>query len=103
SFYDWRHIYNCYKKSHTGFAELCFLCNKWVFGEAQWSNHCQTHLDCPETLPIQCDPLIYGNVLAAAGYCLFCMADVSIPPEERLRQFLDRGPWKDHVHYHYGK
>ena len=103
SAYDWRHIYNCYKKSHNSFAELCFLCNEWVFGEAQWSHHCQAHLDCPETLPVQCDPLVHGGVLAAAGYCMFCMADPSLLPEERLRQFLDRGPWKSHVHGHYEK
>lgn len=52
SFYDWKHIYRCYKNSHTDFAELCFLCNNWFFGEAQWSSHCQAHLNCPETLPI---------------------------------------------------
>ena len=28
SAYDWRHIYNCYKKSYNSFAELCFLCNE---------------------------------------------------------------------------
>src|SRR3954470_4970081 len=48
STYDWRHIYSCYKRTHDGFAELCFLCSEWIFGEAQWRNHCQTHLDCPE-------------------------------------------------------
>jgi hypothetical protein len=31
--YDWKHIYNCFKKTHPGFAELCFLCHKWVFSK----------------------------------------------------------------------
>ncbi|KAL8396616.1 hypothetical protein RB594_003623 [Gaeumannomyces avenae] len=101
STYDWRHVYNCFKKACNGAAELCFLCNEWVFGELQWSDHCRSHLACPEELPAQCDPLVYGGVLATAGYCVFCMADKSLAPEARLRQFLDRGPWKDHVHGHY--
>lgn len=29
------------------------------------------------------------------------MADPSLLPEERLRQYPDRGPWKDHGHHHY--
>ncbi|KAK7398162.1 hypothetical protein QQX98_012469 [Neonectria punicea] len=101
STYDWRHVYNCFKKSQSGFVELCFLCNEWVVGELQWSDHCRSHLACPETLPIQCDPLMYGGVLATAGYCVFCMADSSLAPDVRLRQFLDKGSWRDHVHGHY--
>ncbi|KAL8296236.1 hypothetical protein RB600_001635 [Gaeumannomyces tritici] len=101
--YDWRHIYSCFKKTRSGFAELCFLCNEWVFGEAEWSDHCRSHLACPDELPVQCDPLLYGGALATAGYCVFCMADKSLAPELRLRQFLDRFPWKDHVSEHYEK
>ncbi|EJT68897.1 hypothetical protein, variant [Gaeumannomyces tritici R3-111a-1] len=99
--YDWKHIYSCVKKTRSGFVELCFLCNKWVFGKLEWSDHCRSHLACPDELPVQCDPLLYGGVLATAGYCLFCIADKSLEPELRLRQFLDRGPWKDHVFDHY--
>ncbi|KAK7422901.1 hypothetical protein QQZ08_009350 [Neonectria magnoliae] len=101
STYDWRHVYNCFKKSQSGFVELCFLCHEWVVGELQWSDHCRSHLACPEALPIQCDPLMYGGVLATAGYCVFCMADPSLAPDVRLRQFLDKGSWRDHVHGHY--
>ncbi|KAK2022058.1 hypothetical protein LX32DRAFT_574259 [Colletotrichum zoysiae] len=101
STYNWRHVYNCFKKSSDSFTELCFLCNKWISGEANWSEHCQWHLTCPETLPIQCDPLVYGGVLASAGYCVFCMSDLLLEPEARLRYFLDRGPWKAHVQSHY--
>ncbi|KDN70506.1 hypothetical protein CSUB01_07951 [Colletotrichum sublineola] len=99
--YDWRHVYNCFKKNSNVFTELCFLCNNWISGEANWSEHCQQHLTRPETLPVQCDPLIYGGVLATAGYCVFCMSDSSLEPEARLRHFLDRGSWKAHVQSHY--
>ncbi|KND89402.1 hypothetical protein TOPH_06078, partial [Tolypocladium ophioglossoides CBS 100239] len=101
STYDWKHVYSCFKNSYSGFAEHCFLCNKWVVGERQWSDHCRSHLACPETLPVNCDPLTYGGVLATAGYCVLCMADLSLAPEVRLRQFLDRGSWRDHVYRHY--
>ncbi|KAK0621131.1 hypothetical protein B0T17DRAFT_276620 [Bombardia bombarda] len=100
SSYDSRHIYHCVKKSH-GFAELCFLCSEWVFCEDQWSDHCRHHLNQPGMLPAHCDPLIYSGVLATAGYCVFCMGDPSLAPEVRLRQFLDRGSWKDHTYAHY--
>jgi hypothetical protein len=36
--YDWKHIYDCYRKECSnihGFADLCFLCNEWVFGKEQ--------------------------------------------------------------------
>jgi hypothetical protein len=45
--YDWRHIYKCYKQSccsKYGFAELCFICNEWVFSEQGWGEHCFSHL-----------------------------------------------------------
>ena len=97
--YDWRHIYNCYKKSHNGFSELCFQCNQWIFGEAQWGEHCQAHLDDRETLPIQCDPLVYDGVLATAGYCPFCLGGTA-PAAVRMHQFLKRATWKEHIHRH---
>ncbi|EJT69642.1 hypothetical protein GGTG_12526 [Gaeumannomyces tritici R3-111a-1] len=90
--YDWKHVYSCFNKIRGDFTELCFLCNKWVFDKSEWSDHCRSHLACPDELPVQCDPLFYGGVLATAGYCLFCMADKPLEPELRLRQFLDRGP-----------
>ncbi|WQF80676.1 hypothetical protein CDEST_05690 [Colletotrichum destructivum] len=99
--YDWRHVYNCVKKASSEFTELCFLYNEWVSGDVSWSEHCHWHLARPETLPVQCDPLTYGGVLATAGYCPLCMSGSSLEPEARLRQFLDRGPWKAHVQSHY--
>ncbi|EJT76893.1 hypothetical protein GGTG_06807 [Gaeumannomyces tritici R3-111a-1] len=91
----------CFRKTRGDFTEFCFLCNKWVFDKSEWSDHCRSHFACPDELPVQCDPLLYGGVLATAGYCLFCMADKPLEPELRLRQFLDRGLWKDRVFDHY--
>ncbi|EJT68122.1 hypothetical protein GGTG_14298, partial [Gaeumannomyces tritici R3-111a-1] len=99
--YDWKHVYSCFRKTRGDFTEFCFLCNKWVFDKSEWSDHCRSHFARPDELPVQCDPLLYGGVLATAGYCLFCMADKPLEPELRLRQFLDRGLWKDRVFDHY--
>lgn len=56
--YDWTHIYTCYKRKCSNvhsFAELCFLCNEWVFDSEAWNDHCQGHLNNVETFPIYCD------------------------------------------------
>ncbi|KAK3363747.1 hypothetical protein B0T25DRAFT_445302, partial [Lasiosphaeria hispida] len=79
--YNWRHIYSCYKKNQSGFVELCFLCSQWTSAEAQWSKHCQAHLDS-ETLPLQCNPLVHRGILATAGYCVFYMANPLLLPEQ---------------------
>ncbi|KAL2273120.1 hypothetical protein FJTKL_04930 [Diaporthe vaccinii] len=101
--YDWKHVYQCFKEAHSGFTEFCFLCSLWVHGEAKWAEHCSEHLACPEQLPAQCDPLMYGGVLATAGYCIFCIAEASLPPEERLHQFQDKRAWQQHVYGHYSE
>lgn len=101
--YDWKHIYTCHKRSHdsvSGFAELCFLCNEWVFGDVAWEDHCVRHLSQVHELPIFCDPLTYGGVLATAGSCPFCLTDKELPASVRLKQFLDRRRWLDHIHKH---
>ncbi|KIW99556.1 uncharacterized protein Z518_11295 [Rhinocladiella mackenziei CBS 650.93] len=84
--YDWKHIYTCYKRSCEcvcGFAELCFLCNEWVFGERAWEDHCDGHLSQLQTFPMFCDPLMHG-----------------LPASVRLKQFLNRGKWLGHIHKH---
>jgi hypothetical protein len=46
--YQWRHIYQCYKKSQSdrfGFAELCFICNDWFFSAHEWEIHCLGHVE----------------------------------------------------------
>ncbi|EXJ88025.1 hypothetical protein A1O1_04952 [Capronia coronata CBS 617.96] len=103
AFYDWMHIYACYKRSCEsvyGSVELCFLCNEWVFGEISWEKHCHQHLARIQDLPTFCDPLIYGRVLATAGYCPFCLTDERLPASVRLKQFLNRGKWLTHIHKH---
>ena len=99
----WRHIYGCYKKKlviSSGFAELCFQCGEWILSEEKWNNHCQDHLQTPETLPVQCNLFVYGGALASPGYCPFCLGDTALPATTRLYQFLDRAKWKMHVDEH---
>jgi hypothetical protein len=104
--YDWKHIYDCYKKGRAakhGFAELCFLCHDWIFAKSEWQDHCQAHLNNPETLPIQCDPLVYGGVLATSGYCGFCLNDTSLPAAKRMEQLPLRKNWKQHINECFNK
>lgn len=101
--YDWKHIYTCYKRSSekvSGFAELCFLCNEWVFGEEAWEGHCERHLFWLKEFPMVCDPLTHGGVLATVGFCPYCLTATSLPASVRLKQFLNRGRWLDHIHKH---
>ncbi|KAF4441122.1 putative carbonic anhydrase 2 [Fusarium austroafricanum] len=101
--YDWRHIYECYRAAATkvdGFAELCFLCNEWFRGIEAWETHCQHHLDHPDSLPTWCDPLVYGGVLARAGYCPFCLGDDRMKASARMHQFKQRWAWLDHIQTH---
>lgn len=100
--YDWKHVHRCFKNAHSD-SEFCFLCSDWIYDEKEWTEHCSQHLASPDELPVQCDPLMYGGVLATAGYCMFCMADLSLPPTERLCQFLDKRTWQQHVHGHYNE
>ncbi|RYP53371.1 hypothetical protein DL768_001616 [Monosporascus sp. mg162] len=103
SSYDWRHVYECHKAATAkvdGFAELCFLCNEWFCGIGAWEEHCQHHLDHPDSLPIWCDPLIYGGVLARAGHCPFCLGDGRLQPSVRMHQFKIRWTWLDHIQTH---
>jgi len=101
--YDWRHIYWCYKKKQSavhGCAELCFLCNEWFFGPEAWKDHCQGHLDDPESFPVWWDPLMYAGILTTAGYCRFCFADARLPATTRMQQFLNTIKWLDHIRRH---
>ncbi|KAL2056550.1 hypothetical protein ABVK25_002944 [Lepraria finkii] len=81
-------------------VSLCFDCSKWIFGKEEWNHHCQDHLRRPETLPIQCNPFVYGGTLACPGYCLFCLGDTALPAPTRMQQFLDREKWKAHIDRH---
>jgi hypothetical protein len=103
STYDWRHIYNCYKKNQCckyGFAELCFKCNEWIFSKKEWSVHCLDHLKDLDNFPIYFDPLVHSGVLAAPGYCPCCLRDERLPPEKRMYQYLNRAKWLVHFQKH---
>ena len=80
-----------------GSAELCFLCDEWILGPLEWEGHCQTHFDSPQTLPVQCDPLIYCGTLAAAEFCPVCLGDPALSASEQMMQFPDKEVWRDHV------
>ncbi|KAF2685016.1 hypothetical protein K458DRAFT_301100, partial [Lentithecium fluviatile CBS 122367] len=103
---QWKHILSCHRKwlknSHE-FVEFCFLCSEWVVGQEAWNAHCQAHLDKPETIPTQCNPLIYGGTLADPGFCPDCLGDESLPPNRRMRQFPETAEWKDHIHNQHSK
>jgi hypothetical protein len=98
--YDWRHIYNCYKKKSSaerGFAELCFKCNEWIFSEHGWIGRCATDLKDIDSFSIYFDPLIYSGVLATPGYCPFCLRNEKLPPTCRMYQYLNRDKWLTHI------
>lgn len=97
---SWKHIYTCYKQylSETnGFAELCSLCNRWIVGLDAWEQHCQSHLVAPQTIPIQCDPLIDGGTLGAFGYCPICLGNTELLARDRMQQFTRLDYWMSHV------
>jgi hypothetical protein len=99
----WRHIYSCHKKHLTaryGFAELCFFCSEWVVGNEAWQNHCQAHFNDCKPLPAQCNPFTYGGALASAGTCPFCRGNTALPATERMQQFPDLAPWREHLSGH---
>ena len=58
-------------------------------------------LDDCKALPVQCNPLTYGGVLASAGTCLFCRGNSALPATERMKQFLDLAPWRRHLSDHF--
>ena len=47
-------------------------CDLWVTSSTHWEQHCQSHLDVPETLPLRCDLLIFRQAPVYAGCCPFC-------------------------------
>ncbi|EWZ28427.1 hypothetical protein FOZG_17912 [Fusarium oxysporum Fo47] len=100
SSYDWRHVNTCFKAAMAkvyGFAELCFLCNEWFHCTEAWDADCQHHMDHLDRLPVWCDPLTYGGVLARAGYCPFCLGDRNLPVSVRMHQFKIPWTWLDHI------
>ncbi|KAH0541585.1 hypothetical protein FGG08_003933 [Glutinoglossum americanum] len=100
----WSHIYKCHQEDLEGkysFAQLCFQCDEWITVRAEWQDHCQRHLDKPETLPVQCDILTYCRTIATAGFCHFCLFDLNKPATERMHQWVHSQTWTDHVNAHF--
>ncbi|KAL8936221.1 MAG: hypothetical protein Q9216_005048 [Gyalolechia sp. 2 TL-2023] len=100
----WEHIYRCHKgdlERKYDFAELCFQCDEWITSGIGWFEHCQRHLTDLETLPVQCNPLVFRRTLATAGQCLFCLFDLKLSPTKRFHQFLVKQSWKKHLQEHF--
>ncbi|EED21202.1 conserved hypothetical protein [Talaromyces stipitatus ATCC 10500] len=100
----WYHLYRCYqsklsKMGNDEFADFCFECDLWINNKLEWDQHCQHHLDTPETL-VRCDPIIFRNALVKAGYCPFCLGDNDQDANSRVRQFIDKSKWHDHIESH---
>ena len=96
----WDHVYRCYKadlEQQYGFAQLCFQCDEWVTSGANWHEHCQSHLNDLETLPVQCNPLMFRQTYAAAGQCLFYLFNTKRSATERFYQFTVKRNWRDHL------
>jgi hypothetical protein len=100
---DWKHIYDCYKTTLEqihGFAELCFICNKWFSGEDAWKIHCEGHVNHLEAFPKYLDPLIFDEILAMPGFCYDCLTDPRLPASKRMHQFKNKKKWQTHVQGH---
>ena len=100
----WDHIYRCHKadlEQQYGFGQLCFQCDEWVTSGAGWHEHCQSHLENLETLPVQCNPLMFRQTPAAVGQCLFCLFDTKRSATERFYQFTVKRNWRDHLQEHF--
>ncbi|EEQ87177.1 uncharacterized protein BDCG_02297 [Blastomyces dermatitidis ER-3] len=100
----WRHIYQCLKKSLQklhGFSSLCFICHQWFTDKTEFEQHCQDHLDCLETIPIQYNYLEVCGMLASPGYCPECLGDTAKSASDRLKPFLDPQSLKREMDRHY--
>jgi len=61
----------------------------WMTGRATAG-----HLADLDTLPYQCDPLIYAKTLAAPGLCFWCIGNEDLSSTVRMQQFLDKASWQ---------
>jgi hypothetical protein len=81
-------------------VQFCHQCDEWLIDKTAWNLHCQRHLDTPESLPLQCDPLVFRYASACAGYCPFCLGDSRLTATQRMYQFLIRNRWQEHISEH---
>ncbi|KAK2731143.1 hypothetical protein FQN57_003636 [Myotisia sp. PD_48] len=88
----WRHIYRCVSKSlrrQYGFSALCFICHQWFTNDKEFEQHCQGHLDQPETIPFQYDVLEVDGMLASPGYNPRRLGDTFLSATDRMTPFLE--------------
>ncbi|KAF4998781.1 hypothetical protein FDECE_11709 [Fusarium decemcellulare] len=71
-------------------------CHKDMESEPDWLSHCQSHVNNRE-LPFRCDPVLFRNAIARAGYCPVHLGKEECPAHQRLRQFWDKSGWQRHV------
>jgi hypothetical protein len=69
-------------------------------GRSNWRDHCRNHFDDLSTFPTSFDPLLHGGVLASPGYCPFYLVNETLEPHDRIRQFLHRTKWLEHLQRH---
>ncbi|KKZ61740.1 hypothetical protein EMCG_03769 [[Emmonsia] crescens] len=79
------------------FLEFCYLCAKWYPDEADWTDHCVSHLSHLEP---RCGPLVFRSTLVAPGFCPFCIGDVSKTLENRFRQWRTKATLINHIDDH---
>jgi hypothetical protein len=92
-------VYRCskvYYEKHSGFAEFCFRCSKWILSKIDWEAHCQEHIDNLD-LPFRCDPVTFRSATACAGYCIGCLAKTWLPAAKRLQHYPERPSWQEHI------
>lgn len=96
---DWQHIYACRRRQDPT-AEFCFFCSEWFSNKKDWTAHCRWHLEDPELVPVQCNPLNFGGCLATPGLCPWCLGDESLKPKDRMKQFAYADKWRTYVQRH---
>ncbi|KPM33976.1 hypothetical protein AK830_g12599 [Neonectria ditissima] len=95
----WKHVFRCWERhyrKHNSFVQFCSFCNCWVQGEPEWLSHCGNHIE-NQKLPFRCDPVLFRNATACAGYCPVHLGKKELPAHRRLQQFWDKSGWQRHV------
>lgn len=82
--------------NESGFAQFCFLCNRWETSEENWEPHCQRHIENHD-VPFRCDPFTFRYGIACAGYCPVHLGDTNLAAHKRLQQYISRQDWERHI------
>jgi len=91
-------VYRCSETFHKscGFAKFCFQCSCWITSVGEWRSHCQSHIDKRQA-PLRCNPIIFRNATACAGYCPVHLGRTDLPADERMLQYPDPSAWRRHI------